>query len=64
VDIRELTRRSGKDRLADVAQIEPNITLRLLPVNARITDGLLPKSPFTLFTFADAEDPPMWSSTP
>ncbi|MEV5711570.1 DUF5753 domain-containing protein [Actinoallomurus sp. NPDC052274] len=45
--------------LADAARVEPNITVRLLPINARITGGLLPKSPFTLFTFADAEDPPM-----
>lgn len=45
--------------LAHTARTEPNITLRLLPVDARITGGLLPKSPFTLFTFADAEDPPM-----
>ena len=45
--------------LADAARAEPNITLRLLPVDARITGGLLPKSPFFLYTFADAEDPPM-----
>lgn len=45
--------------LADAARAEPNITVRLLPIGARITAGLLPKSPFFLYTFADAEDPPM-----
>jgi transcriptional regulator with XRE-family HTH domain len=45
--------------LAGTARAAPNITVLVLPVNARISGALLPKSPFTLFTFDDREDPPM-----
>jgi transcriptional regulator with XRE-family HTH domain len=45
--------------LADTARSAPNITVLVLPVNARISGALLPKSPFFLYTFADREDPPM-----
>jgi transcriptional regulator with XRE-family HTH domain len=45
--------------LIETARSAPNITALVLPVNARISGALLPKSPFTLFTFPDKEDPPM-----
>jgi transcriptional regulator with XRE-family HTH domain len=45
--------------LADTARSAPNITVLVLPVNARISGALLPKSPFFLYTFPDREDPPM-----
>lgn len=31
----------------------------VLPLDARLPGALLPKSPFTLYTFPDTEDPPM-----
>jgi transcriptional regulator with XRE-family HTH domain len=45
--------------LADTAHAAPNITVLVLPVDARISGALLPKSPFFLYTFPDPEDPPM-----
>jgi transcriptional regulator with XRE-family HTH domain len=45
--------------LADTARTAPNITVLVLPVGARLPGALLPKSPFTLYTFPDTEDPPM-----
>lgn len=39
--------------LADIVAGQPNVTLRVLPYNARLVGGLLPKSSFALYTFAD-----------
>lgn len=38
---------------------EPRFTIRVLPLDARLFPGRLPKSAFTIFTFPDPEDPPM-----
>ncbi|MEU8345544.1 helix-turn-helix domain-containing protein [Actinomadura meyerae] len=40
-------------------ETEPQLTLRILPVNARLVGTLLPRSTFTLYTFPDQDDPPM-----
>lgn len=45
--------------IVDVAAAEPRVNVRMLPYDARIAGGLLPKSPFHLFTFADPADPTM-----
>jgi transcriptional regulator with XRE-family HTH domain len=45
--------------IIDMAADEPRVTVRMLPYDARIAGGLLPKSPFHLFTFADPADPTM-----
>ncbi|MCW2944623.1 MAG: DNA-binding transcriptional regulator, XRE-family domain [Actinoallomurus sp.] len=45
--------------IIDVATDEAHVTVRVLPYDARIAGGLLPKSPFHLFTFADPADPTM-----
>ncbi|WP_329238814.1 helix-turn-helix transcriptional regulator [Actinoallomurus sp. NBC_01490] len=45
--------------LAATAHTAPNITVLVLPVDARLPGALLPKSPFFLYTFPDVEDPPM-----
>lgn len=38
---------------------EPRLTLRILPLRTQMVGTLLPRSTFTLYTFPDAEDPPM-----
>jgi transcriptional regulator with XRE-family HTH domain len=45
--------------MIDVASTEPRISVRILPVDVRLTGGLLPRSSFHLFTFPDPDDPPM-----
>jgi Domain of unknown function (DUF5753) len=45
--------------LIDVVSAEPRLTVRVLPVDALLVGGLLPKSSFTLYTFPDPDDPPM-----
>jgi transcriptional regulator with XRE-family HTH domain len=45
--------------LIDVVTAEPRLTVRVLPVDAPLAGGLLPKSSFTLYAFADPDDPLM-----
>ena len=45
--------------LVETAHTAPNITVLVLPVDVRLPGALLPKSHFFLYTFPDAEDPPM-----
>jgi transcriptional regulator with XRE-family HTH domain len=45
--------------LIDVVSAEPGLTVQVLPFDARIVGGLLPKSTFALYTFPDPEDPQM-----
>ncbi|HEV7934075.1 MAG TPA: helix-turn-helix transcriptional regulator [Actinomadura sp.] len=45
--------------LIEVASVEPRVTVRVLPFDAPLVGGLLPKSSFTLYTFPDPQDPPM-----
>ncbi len=45
--------------IIEVASDEPHVDVRMLPYDARIAGGLLPKSPFHLFSFADPADPTM-----
>jgi transcriptional regulator with XRE-family HTH domain len=45
--------------LIDVVSAEPRVTVRVLPYDARIAGGLLPKSSFSLYAFPDPADPPM-----
>lgn len=45
--------------LIDVVSQEPRLTVHVLPIDAALFGGLLPKSSFTLYTFPDPEDPPM-----
>jgi transcriptional regulator with XRE-family HTH domain len=51
-----------RDQLRHVAEVvasEPRITVRVLPFDARLVGGMLPRSSFALYTFPDPEDPPM-----
>lgn len=43
--------------MVELLKSHERITLRLLPPTARVPGCLLPKGPFTLFTFSDPEDP-------
>ena len=45
--------------LIDMVSAEARLTVRVLPVDALLVGGLLPKSSFTLYTFPDPDDPPM-----
>ncbi|MEV5828466.1 helix-turn-helix transcriptional regulator [Spirillospora sp. NPDC052242] len=45
--------------IVEVVLREPQLTVRLLRYNARISGGLLPKSSFALYTFPGPQDPPM-----
>lgn len=45
--------------LVETAHTVANITMLVLPVDARLPGALLPKSHFFLYTFPDTEDPPM-----
>jgi transcriptional regulator with XRE-family HTH domain len=45
--------------LIDMVSAESRLTVRVLPVDALLVGGLLPKSSFTLYRFTDPEDPPM-----
>lgn len=51
--------RSQLLHLVQVITTQPQLTLQVLPYNARIVGGFLPKSSFTIYTFADPADPPM-----
>jgi transcriptional regulator with XRE-family HTH domain len=45
--------------LIDMVSAESRLTVRVLPVDALLVGGLLPKSSFTLYTFPDPDDPLM-----
>jgi transcriptional regulator with XRE-family HTH domain len=38
---------------------EPRLSIRILPVDARIEGGFLARSSFTIYTFPDPDDPPL-----
>src|SRR5690606_6294734 len=51
-----------RDQLLHIVKMldtEPQLTLRVLPLRAKLVGTLLPRSTFTLYTFPDVEDPPM-----
>lgn len=43
--------------LATVVNTEPKVTLRVLPVHARIKDFTVPRCTFTIYTYPDPSDP-------
>ncbi|MFG2018269.1 helix-turn-helix domain-containing protein [Actinomadura geliboluensis] len=43
--------------LVSIVSANPRITIRVLPVNARIKGGFSARSSFTIYTFPDPEDP-------
>ena len=45
--------------LIDVVSEEPRVTVRVLPLDARVAGGLLPRCSFALYTFEDPGDPAM-----
>ncbi|WP_289008747.1 helix-turn-helix transcriptional regulator [uncultured Thermomonospora sp.] len=45
--------------MVDVATRQPRLTIRILPLDARLAPGRLPRSAFTLYTFSDPADPPL-----
>jgi transcriptional regulator with XRE-family HTH domain len=51
--------RSQLLHLIKVVSAQPRVTLRVLPYDARVVGGFLPKSSFTIYTFADPADPAM-----
>jgi len=64
LDESALVRRYGSEgvraeqcgHLVEMAEL-PNITIRILPYDARIGDGYLPRCSFSLYRFADPVDP-------
>jgi transcriptional regulator with XRE-family HTH domain len=49
--------RAQLHHVIEVASAEPAVTVQVLPLDARVTGGLLPKSTFALYTFPDPADP-------
>ncbi|GAA2088903.1 helix-turn-helix domain-containing protein [Actinomadura alba] len=49
--------RAQLHHLIEVVSAEPGVTVQVLPLDARVEGGLLPKSTFALYTFPDPEDP-------
>ncbi|MFB4295419.1 helix-turn-helix domain-containing protein [Actinomadura sp. NTSP31] len=45
--------------MAELVSAEERISVRVLPYDARVEGGFLPKSPFFLYTFMEPGDPPM-----
>ncbi|WP_433479107.1 helix-turn-helix domain-containing protein [Spirillospora sp. CA-142024] len=45
--------------MVELVAAEPRLTVRVLPVDAYLTETLLPKVTFSLFTFPDPLDPPI-----
>lgn len=45
--------------LIKTVSAEPRLTLRLLPINARIESGFPAKSSFFIYTFPDRDEPPL-----
>lgn len=50
-----------KQQLRHLAEVvdgsQPNVTLRVLPAQARIKDFTVPRSAFSIFSYPDLEDP-------
>jgi transcriptional regulator with XRE-family HTH domain len=45
--------------LVEIIPADPRLSIRVLPIDARIEGGFLARSSFTIYNFPDPDDPPM-----
>jgi transcriptional regulator with XRE-family HTH domain len=57
--VRPAVMRAQLRHLVEAVSAETRLTVRILPFDARITTGLLPRSSFALYLFPEPEDPKM-----